>query len=87
MINAANKKIVFVDTSVDGVKSVKCDYVVLSRGFKGDIDSVLNKFSPDVLVIHPSVFRKKESSLKIIADEWGIKCYSLREDGPLRILE
>lgn len=64
-----------------------CDYLIVAGGFKESVDKLMQSFSCDTLIIHPSVRKNREAVLIEEADRLGIPVHSLRRDGPLRYIE
>lgn len=62
-----------------------CDYLLVSGGYKGDIETLVARYHPAVVVTHPSIRKKREAWLIHQADSLGIPIHSLRRNHPLRI--
>ncbi len=63
----------------------KCDYLVIAGGYKGNIADICETFNPSLIVIHPSVRRKRENSYMIEIMNLGIECHSIRQNNPLKV--
>lgn len=61
------------------------DYILLCGGIRDNIESIIPKVNHSVIVIHPSIRRKRENEIMEEADSLGIPYHSLRISGPLKI--
>ena len=85
--NVLGKTLIALDCDASGFNPdslIKCDYLIISKGFKGKLSDITDKFNPQTIVIHRSVFPKREKRLLAEADSLQIDSHSLRHS-PLRI--
>ncbi len=64
-------------------ETLKCRYLIISRGFGSDLSRLSGHIYADTIIIHQSVRRSRESYLMHEADSLGLPALSLRE-APLR---
>lgn len=85
-ITTAGERIVVIDCEAEDSEipdeTVGVDIAVIGSNFKGELDDVAERFRPGKIVMHPSVYSKREESMR--AGYTGtVPVYSLRSEGPL----
>lgn len=69
------------------MEAKKCDYLVITSGYKGlpdSLDRLIGTFTPGTVILHTSLRKKKEEMVIERLKELGIPYHSLRKDGVLR---
>lgn len=85
----SGKRIICLDMDCESIKGKnpkQCDLLIISGGCKENLSEIMNYFRTSQIAIHPNVRRKREDQLIMEADSIGIKCHSIRHDGPLRYI-
>lgn len=88
-----NRSIITADCNADSIvknKSCltalpkKCDYIIISKGFSGNISTLIDILDPEMVIIHPSIFRKREEAIVEECMRNSIKTYRIRQTGAYR---
>ena len=82
-LEVGGKSIVSIDCDPAGfnpARPLKCDYLIISKGFHGDTEGLKGKIIPKQIVFHSSLQRRREAKLKAQADSLGIPTLSLRRN-------
>lgn len=88
-----NRSIVTADCNADSIilnkeslKALpeKCDYIIISKGFSGNISTLIDILKPEMVIIHPSIFRKREEAIIEECMSNLVKSYSIRQAGAYR---
>lgn len=86
--NVAGVTVMVMDETPDSMaisNMPRCDILILASGFKGNIAD-LTDIRYSQIGIHNSVRRTREKEMIAEADSLGMKCHSIRIDGPLRVM-
>lgn len=84
-IKIHDKNVISVDCPIpEKITSRNCEYLIIAGGYKGEISEIINTFNPDIIVIHPSVRRKRELQYISEIKKNCIKFHSLRLQKPLK---
>ncbi len=81
------KRIMTVDCPVTDMHKdsvITCDIMVLAGGIREEVEDIVNKIRPDMIVIHPTVRRARESRIIHDADSLAIPYHSIRHSGAYR---
>lgn len=86
-IDVGNKKLLFIDCDTV-IKEIPrgYHYLVVCGGFKGDIVGLTDYVGPDIVVIHPSVRRKRELEILRKMKDSQIPVHSIRYSRSLKVL-
>lgn len=77
--------ILCMDADVSKINSSgNYDYAIIAGGYKGNIEDLIGKINISRIVLHPSIRKKREKSLMMEAERFGIDCHSLRYDSSLK---
>lgn len=80
-----DKHIISVDTKIPDSLDTICDFVVVGNGYKGDLERIISQLKPSVVILHPSLFRKREKLIEELCEKNKLKCHSLRNSGAMRV--
>ncbi|MCM1370174.1 MAG: ComEC/Rec2 family competence protein [Candidatus Amulumruptor caecigallinarius] len=64
---------------------LKCNLLVLSGGYSGNLSTISGKIEPEMVVFHRSIFKKREATLIVEADSMHIPVHSMRKSKSLKI--
>ncbi len=64
----------------------KIDFLILSGGFRGNVADILKRCTPECVIIHPSVRRKKEEEIMKTVEELNIPFHSIRQNDAFRYI-
>lgn len=86
-LQIGGKHIIAIDNELSRQKNtLPCDYLIVGGGFKGKLVDIIRIYGRPMLVIHPSVRRKREAVYLSEASRLGIAVHSIRRAKPLRVL-
>lgn len=86
-LQIGGKHIIAIDNELSRQKNtLPCDYLIVGGGFKGKLEDIIRIYGRPMLVIHPSVRRKREAVYLSEASRLGIAVHSIRRAKPLKIL-
>ena len=76
---------------IDQVDSTKlsprpCDYLILCKGYRGNIADLLDIYAPTTIVLMPEIFDTKEKALIREGQSIGVNLYSISQRGALQHL-
>jgi len=81
------KRIITVDCPIANMQKdsvITCDIMVMAGGIREELDDIVGKIRPGMIVIHPTVRRARESRIIHDADSLAIPYHSIRHSGPYR---
>lgn len=86
LLKVKDLQIVTADCNISNT-SLKdsCDLLIITRSCTTDISKIQQQLKPRKIIIHPSVYKKREQELIRHADSLLIPVHSLRLHAPLRI--